>query len=247
MGKRALTQELLDTLLLYFRSHPAAFTDAAKHAGCTRGTASKAWGKGFPQFFKGKPLQLVLLEEQEAARAALLRDTQAKQLAQEKEREEARAQAVEARKQEGMMVRGARAVTSNALLMARECVDGAKSLSKKLRQLLEAESAKPIPDMKPEKMVTLLRETTLLVARLNNAAHITMQMERLHLGQPTDILGITAIGAIREDISYEEVELRIKAAQQALEDARKSSGVHGGLRVIEGGVAPQALASGDDE
>lgn len=225
MGARAITQDLVTALLDFFRRSPGEISEAARYAQCSRPTARKAWNKGFPHHHGGKSLQQVIQEEQAAARAAMLREAQEKSAQAERDREASRTAAVQARKEEGMMVQGTRAVTGQAILMAQEVISGSRALSKRLRKILENEAVKPTPDLNPLAMMGLLREASLIINRLNDAAHQTMQMERLHLGEPTSIVGVAVSGGnIPLDITIEEAEIRVKAAQAAIAAHRRAQG-----------------------
>lgn len=155
----------------------------------------------------------------------MLREAQEKSAQAERDREASRTAAVQARKEEGMMVQGTRAVTGQAILMAQEVISGSRALSKRLRKILENEAVKPTPDLNPLAMMGLLREASLIINRLNDAAHQTMQMERLHLGEPTSIVGVAVSGGnIPLDITIEEAEIRVKAAQAAIAAHRRAQG-----------------------
>lgn len=227
MSSRAITQDLVAALLDFFRRQPGDISEAARYAQCSRPTARKAWAKGFPGHHNGKPLEQVIKEEQAAARAEMLRETQARAAQAERDREDARKAAVQARKEEGMMVQGTRAVTGQAIVMAQKVITGSNALAERLKQILQTEATKPTPDLTPIAMMNLLREASLVVNRLNDAAYQTMQMERLHLGEPTTIVGVTATtggGNVPIDITLEEAEIRIKAAQAAVAAHRRALG-----------------------
>ena len=57
-------------------------------------------------------------------------------------------------------------------------------------------------------------------------AKTVMDMERLHLGAPNTVIGITTTGpGVSDDLTMEEAELRIAAAQQAVEQVRRIRGL----------------------
>lgn len=229
MGSRRITPDLIERLVQAFRDD-MSFAKAAIHAGCDPATSARAFKVGWPR--KGfPPISQVLKDEQIAARAALQRDHAAKIAAQEKERDEARKQAVQSRAQEGQMVTLARTASLQAITVSSQLLGGARKLAGVVAKQLEAESQKaPADQMSPHGIVGLLDRITTISEKINRAAHQAMVMERLHLGQPTDI--IAHVDQSDDDMTLEAAELRIKAAQQALESAQRTTR-H--LTVIEGG------------
>jgi hypothetical protein len=247
MPRAVITDEVFDRLVQAFRESPGNIEHARRAAQCGRKLAERAWEKGWPNFRNGVSVQDIFREEQQAARAKLLAEAAAKTAMAEKEREEARKQAIEARKQEGQLVTMARQSCLQAMVVVGTCITAGKTLAMSLKKHIDEEAKKPdtIPDphdptktipnpyrLPMSQAIYMLGRIADITGRLNAAAHLAMQMERLHLGQPNEIIGITTG---KEDITLEEAELRIRAAEQALVDAKNVA--NGGLRVITGGLA----------
>lgn len=242
MSARAMTQDVYDRITLAFRTEGQNFLGVSRAAKVHVQTARKAWETGWPR--RGwRPIRAVFLEEQLSARAALLREQAAEAAAREaarrKEREDARAQAVQARAQEGQLVSLARGASLAAVSTAAGLMISARKLGAQVKAYLEDEAAKA-PDQKlgVDDSVDLLRRVVSINEAINRSAMQTMQMERLHLGKPTEIIQLT--DAEDEEVTFEDMEARVSAAASALEAARRRES----LTVIEGGGA--AKASGDD-
>lgn len=236
MGRRAITQEVYENIVRAFHEvdkHGTAavpeYTHAARLAGVDRKTAERAWSVGWPK--KGMPsVQSVMVEEQLAARARLQAEHATKIAQQQREREEARKQAVEARAQEGQVVQLARTSSLQALAISNQLLGGARKLAGIVRTTLEAEATKPPTEqMSARALLDLMGRVTSMSESINRAAHAAMTMERLHLGQPTQIIEHVDD---RDDLTMEEAMLRVQAAQQAIDTAQRSAK----LTVIQGGV-----------
>lgn len=239
MARVPITDQIYDALVQGFRESPGNLEHARRRARCGRDMAKRAWERGWPHFRNGKSIQDLFLDEQQAARSALIQEQAAKLAAAEREREDARRQAIEARKQEGQIVQLARGTSVQALVLVGQIVTGARALAGTLKKQLEAEAAKPAADMSPKEIVYLLGRVAEITARLNNAAELAMKMERLHLGEPTSLIGITtAGGSVADELTLDEAELQIEAAQQALRDAKRAVG--GTAAVAPGQTSGQA-------
>lgn len=242
MGRKAITPETYELLIKAFRD-PAAQTGphgvnmaaAARLAGVHVRTAERAYLEGWPR--KGMPsVQSVFVDEQLEARARLAREAQERVEAAAREREAARRHAVEARAAEGKMVELARTSASQALAVSNTLLAGARKLAVTLKGKLEAEAAAQEPGMTSTQQLHLLSRVVTLADAVNRQARTAMLMERLHLGEPTEIVEHLDD---RTDLSAEEVQLRIEAAQQALASVR---GGQARLQVIEGGGGAAPLA-----
>lgn len=231
MPRRAITQEVWDALVASFRNAPAGYSQAARAAGCDRRTATKAYEKGLEQWGEHKPIKDIILAEQTAARAAIQREQVAKAAMQEKERDDARKQAVESRKVEGQLVALARANSLNALAATAQVFQLARQLAARVRAKLEkiiaddqaadqaiCEHCGRAADTTPINVaISLLHSITALGRRVNEQALDGMRMERVHLGEPTEIIGIKEDA--KAPISKADAESRLAIAKQAVERA----------------------------
>lgn len=229
MARRSITVEFYERLVVAFRQEGHNYSAASRHADCMRATAEKAWEHGWPK--KGfKPIKQVMLDEQMAARSRVLADQAAKQAMKEKEAETARTQAVQARAQEGQMVQLARGASLQALSVSSSLLMGARQLAAQVKIALENEAKKPPTEqMSIGSTLSMLSRVVSISSSINSAAHEAMVMERLHLGKPTDIIGV--VDGDMDSITLEDASARIAAAQQALESANRAVK----LTLIEGG------------
>jgi hypothetical protein len=243
-------------LLTALRTEPGNLNAAAKHAGVTWNTAQKAWEKGskkhgFP------PLKQVIEQEQIKARALLEAERRSKLAAIALEKEQAREGAVAARKQEGQMTQLVRASSLLALRavtsLSREAVGLAETINKRIEQekkhldlwiqyddaVLRGDPSAQLPPFAHppslNNLLSILNRTADYAGKITHCARQAMDMERIHLGEPTHIIGIA--DATPKDITLDEVQIRRDNAVRALEGATRS----GGLRVIQGGNAEPVI------
>lgn len=191
------------------RNHPTDFTLAARKAGITVGTAHRAYTIGVAYLHK-PPLREHLAKEQEAARARLAKKSD-DALAQQ---EEARKDAVETVLWEGKLVRQARASAVRVAAYGGELLAAAEPLAKQIaawiqqnRDVTNAEGAS-----------AGLRVLERLANFSQRGAELTrafMEMERLRLGEPTNIIGLEAIGNMTTDQAMHEIDAAARAAARA--------------------------------
>ena len=236
---------MFDRLISAYRESPGNVEHARRFAGCGRDLAQRAWVRGWPHFRGGLSIQLVFQDEQRKARAQLLAEQAARSAMADREREDAHKQAVEARKQEGQMVNLARGGSLQGLTIVGQLVAGGRVMAAKVKKLLDEEAAKPdtIPDpihagvtipnpyrMNMTDQLVILGRIASISRQLVDMAQQSMEMERLHLGEPAHIIGIRDLS---DDMSLEEADLRLQAAHQAINEAQRAHGFH----VVQGGAS----------
>jgi hypothetical protein len=241
-GARQITEEQWDKLLDSFReSAPpvrSAATAAAKAAGVSRKTAVKAWGSGVAYLGK-EPIRDTILEEQMAARAgatdaleaAAREQTQAQADRAYAEAEKARADVIRARRQEGEMVRAQRgnlvAMIGITGTILRGAIKQARELEKALATGKDPATGKALTI---REKITVLWQVNRIVAQTANASSDVIKMERLLLGEPTEIVGHMDLGDMTEEQALADIFEAYQAAQRV--QARRES-----LTVIHGGKA----------
>jgi hypothetical protein len=139
----------------------------------------------------------------------------------EEERDAARRQAVEARTQEGQMVRLSRANTLGLLGSLAKLQPAVSHLADQLRAAILSGQIDPL-DAAP-----LMRQIASTVKDAVYASQIVVELERLHLGSPTAIIGVQTL-----EMTPAEAAREIEDAKAALDRARAM-----GLSVLEGGAA----------
>lgn len=246
-GKR-ISQEQYQDMLASYREDPSNYNKAANSSGCTWATAKKAWLEGWPDL-EMPAIHDVLQGEQHAARAKLQRSKDQDDTEALKEAEEARNQAISARKDEGRLVELARKSAAQGLATTHALSESARSLAMALlprldlevqtlqqwtryeTQVLHAGDAadnKPLRDgWEPTKVLSTIRTITELMRQMSAISKETMELERLYLGAPTTVIGLTAVGPGTEpELTMAELEARIYAAAQAVENVRKARGLY---------------------
>lgn len=241
MGRRQITIDDFDALIEAYRMMPDNHLHASQWSGVARATAKRAWERGYPGFYAGKSIKQLFDEEAKDARRRLLAEQALARDAAEQERLDARRQAILARAEEGQMVGIARKVALGGTVTAATLGQMAQRMAREAQQLLEVELAKPLADR--ELGVTALVKLSERIAKVQKQVietdHEVMRLERLYLGQPTDIIGITDAD---DGLTLDEVEVTIQAAVQAFQHARQNLG----LTVIDGGLAQNVVDFDED-
>ncbi len=223
-GRTPYSRELYDLLVGAFRERPGEFTVVSQMVGCTRACATHAWKKGWvPRVPWAKPISLLLEEEKEAARALVAQ----RNLSEAEEagllREQARREAIEAHAAEGQMVRLARSDATSLLAAVGKLQPSLHRLSEKLGRMLMDDGEK----MTRREAAALLGMLSRTTKEALAAGQVAIELERLHLGAPTQILGVQDVG----EMSTEEAVREIEAAAAALKRA-KTMGLVSGVNEV---------------
>jgi hypothetical protein len=240
------------SLLEAYRIRPGAYRHAAKQTGVAEPTARRYWLFGHPDApdIRKRPIQDVLKEEQETARARLveLQDkTEQLQLEIEAQRRAAASAAAlkdstDTRVAEAQLIRLARGATTGVLVSLTGLTKGLSSLSKRVAVSLEelgkltdaAGNALPSLSLgEMDRAVTLVRDVTSAIRAANEAGKQAMEMERLLLGEPTSHVQHHHL----VEVTVDEAERRMAAGQRALERAKARGFIVEG-RVLPGPGAP---------
>lgn len=241
INERRITLQQWENMLASYRelSPPVqgAITAAAQAAQVNRRTATRAWEKGFG--YLGKvPIQEVLLEEKFAARATAMdvtlaaarEQTQAQADRAYQEAERARADAVKSRRQEGDMVRAQRGNLMALIGVSGSVLRGALKQAREIEKIVET-GVDPANNQKltlGQKVDTLWKLSRIVAQTATSSAEV-IRMERLLLGEPTEIIGTLELGDLSEDQAIAEIREAQEAAQRILERRSK-------LRVVGGGA-----------
>lgn len=247
MARRPITPQFYDQLLAAFRERPGEFAPAGRRAICDERTAKRAWFQGWPEL--GFPPIIKALEaEQEKARAEMQRREIETKLAMDRADEETRnaavAQALKARAEVGEVLKGARAVALGNLAAIARITPGILLLADRIKTDLKELSANPVQPSKfdaegnvlemkrfsTRELLEMSQRYMHLSDSLSKQAQRTVQMERLYLGLPTEIVGV-------QEMPLEEAIAEIEGAYHELEQARAR-----GLVALDGGKARNAQA-----
>lgn len=223
---RPLSKDIAERLLEAFRTKPGVGAHAARHAGVTPQTARNAWQKGLrigghPEY--RRPFKDILEEEQLEARArmasveeeARTRAIEAEAQRRMEAQEKAITDATKTREEEAAMVRLARSASMVLLNNITGVAAGAAKLGRKVREALELQAQNPDPLTLAEasRVTTILGRLTTALRQSNDAAQRAIEMERLLLGEPTQILGVAHLDAL----TVEQARQKLEAAQRALD------------------------------
>lgn len=235
----AITGEQYRLLVRSYREEPGGVSKAAREAGLSRPTARKAWTSGIGVWVaKGQeeaapPIKETVEEEQKAARASLL-ERQAERAVVDAEK--ARQDVIQARKQEAELVRGERAnvmaLIGTTGVILQGAIASAHEIQKALRTGKDPVTGKPI-GLKDH--VVILERIARLVRQAGESAVDVVRLERLLLGEPTEILGIRDLDSISEEDAIRELAEAGEVARRMAARRKRD-----GFTVIDGGKEESA-------
>ena len=226
MGLRAITQKVFEEIIEAYRSNPDNPNGVAIKVKIDRRTAIKSWETGWPNLGMD-PIREIFEKERLAARAELQAKQAATRYQMEKERDDAVKHASNARAQEAQMLNLSRASALQSLAVATQLIQSSRQLSVVVKTGVE-QIAKKLQD-DPESITAgtidqCLRWLT-AISRIssenNRLAHEAMVMERLHLGEPTSIIGVQQQ---MMDMSTEDLVVRLQTAKDSLAAALAAGG-----------------------
>lgn len=225
MPGHIVTDEQYNRLIEAFRTAPSHYSEAGRAAGISAHTARKCFHEGYPKYGK-KAIADILREEQEHARAKLAEmEAQAERTAIELDalrKADAKLKAVddvtESRVQEAQMIRMGRSAATNLLMVLTNLSKGTTRIGERIQRTLEAMGSDetPLSPLEVTNMTRLVSNLSLALRQTHEAASRAMEMERLLLGEPSKIVGITHL----EDVTVDEAQRRIDAANRALARAK---------------------------
>lgn len=215
MSRRAITPATYAALTASFRVHVGRTTVVANAVGVVQRTAKKAWETGFgPEM---PSIRDVFEQEQIKARALAQQAEENRHKEALRTHKDASAHAAAALAQEAQMIALSRGGSLSALgagatlsISARELAGLIKSRVETAVKLpTEASGALTIAEA-----LALLQRATTIMSQINAMAHETMQMERLHLGEPAHVVQVTLDA---REMSEVEQRVRIENAKSAID------------------------------
>lgn len=211
-----------DKLVAFFRRNPGQVKKAAKYVGIGVMTARRYWHEG-NKTEQWPPIKHLLRQEKAEARANLARSLADRILDEEDYKDKidlelTRIQAVNTSVEEGRMVALSRAATSELQVALVKLSPGVQKLVEALNNELQLYAEMEVIDL--DKAFTILRRYASVIKDANTAAQMAMEMERLHLGEPTQHIGLTLDGV--EDMSLEDAAKEVEAAAAAVKRAKES-------------------------
>lgn len=233
-------QQLYDRLVEAYKKWPGQHVKAAKQAGCAYATARGHWIDGSPRIGR-PPIRAESETVKKTAKAdRALQDVTgaASDAAVELARDAlVRTDAERTRASLAKLCEAAREVTLGNFAVIAGQLRAINDLNARIDLELKALSLDPWMDIEkdgagvvlrrrrvtPREMLELQGLVALTASRLVRAAFSALQMERLHLGLPTAIVGV-------EEMSLEEAVALIETAGAELQQAKDK-----GLVVLQGG------------
>ena len=207
-----------------YREIPGDAQYCAKQAGVSRPTAVKAWEEGWPH--RGWPPIRTILEEEKILARATRAATQAmvweqplpelqekiqSGFAAEVAERMAKDDAIAVRAREGEMVNLSRENTIALMQTTSKLIQGAFEKAGELMVTIKADDC----PMTGSEVVKLVTNVAYLTKTAAEAAKMTMEMERLLMGQPTEIVGLDV-----RNMSLEDAARTIQLSMQAYERIR---------------------------
>jgi len=212
MAYRLVDKELYDKMVIAYREYGKNFRKVSRVVGAGIKTVRRGWEIGWPQR-NFKPIKDCIFDDQVAARAAIQSAQETAISEREAMVDEARRHAIDARKQEGGMVRMVRGGAVNVLAQALKLLKASGPLSVEIETELLHEMSLPRDKrtLDIKSLIDLLERISRYTQSGAALADVAMRLERLHLGQPEQIVGVQV-----EDMSPEQAMLELKEAEAAL-------------------------------
>lgn len=228
-------QEVYDRIVEAFRDWGYNFAAVARAALIAPRTAKRAWELGWPerQFL---PVREVLRQERELARSGFTEDEAMelrKRTIRERERrlaevrEQAAEDAIRAREQEAQGVRLARNLAINQLAALARLGPAVNQLTHQLAEKINDQGWLQATSV--DEVTKLLTRLSLTSRRVLECGALAMKMERVLLGEPTEVIGHQEMSPA--SMSLDEVAHHAERARRAAEHLRSK-----GLTVIAGGA-----------
>lgn len=221
-----ITQEKWDLALQSFRDATpplrGAFKLCTQNAKIDHKTAKKLWERPC-QYLGQPPIKEIIAEEQLATRAGVIDaieaaahdQTAAQQDRAYHEAEKSRADVIKARRQEAEMVRAQRgnlmALISVTGRVLRGIIKRATVLEKALAEGVDPATGKPLT-LKAQ--IDMMWKVNRMVSQTATASADVIKMERLLLGEPTEIVGTMDIGDMSEEQAMKEIREAYEAANR---------------------------------
>ena len=217
MARRVLTQELYDRLVEGFRRAPGNASHAARVADCDRRMAARGWNQGWlNQVTWARPIRDVIKEEMEAARAERLKLQEREREQQTQDREKARQDSVKAAAEEGQAAAIARANSIAIGGIIQGLLRGLIPLTRRVQESLATE------DLRPREIARMLGDAAWIVKHGNEAIKTAFELERIRLGEPTNVIGIQNN---MTDVTTEEAVEELLGIERTLRRAVNQTGV----------------------
>lgn len=239
MSGSKVDQATYDKLVEAYRLDPGNHSAASRYAGVQRRTARRVWDHGNEA--KGwKPAKVLIAEDVELAKAKtqleqdrleLMEDQVAVEM--ERDREAIRLHSVAARKEEAALVVLARQAAIRSIAAAAAASEGLKGAMERIgKELKEMAEGGPMSKKELAMVSSITRRYASTLREVVVAGQLSMEMERLYLGKPTEIVGVTT------DLDTMPLDDLVRLA--GYQDGVLQRAAQRGLVVLEGGLKKDA-------
>lgn len=232
-GKRIASIESYEKILEAYRDAPGNHSRASKATGHDRKTCKKVWDNGWAYDW-APPISEVIEREQELARVRVARQTvddaeiqgfmdttaaaelkRQEHLQLMKERQAAKGHAIKSRAEEGEMVQGLRKAVMVAEGTMLRCAVGFQELADAVNIELRQLALPGNKNFKVGAAIGYLRRYAATIRETSHAAREAMELERLLLGEPQQIVGIQNLGDL-DEATAEQCMDEIERAHRAI-------------------------------
>lgn len=211
MARRIIDRPLYEKLVEAYRMEPGNHSNAARHGQCDRRMAKRAYEQGWKNQPWAVPIKELLADDTVRARAKRQEMRTREYLEAEDRMLAAKKDAADARAQEGKLVAGARQSAIGLVGYSMSLLKGARPLVAQLVMALEN-----VQDVAPTKAMSMLKEISRLSAQSVSISQEAMRLERLHMGQPEQIIGFSDLKDISDEDLHAEI-LEVEAALRSIE------------------------------
>lgn len=220
-------QDRYDAIAAQYRALGYTPTKVAAACHVNVRTAMRYWHLGCPEI-GAEPIHVVITREQIEARRRIEEEKRAETQAN---RAAVTENATETRKKEGQILELQRAAVLQNSVVATNLAMGARRLAEMVNRKLQALADTPdkVDVFDAVKLLKTVADTT---GKITAAAHELMEMERLHLGEPTQIIEL-----VKEELTVSEIEARVEAAQRALRRVQSVTATRGVIDTTASSVA----------
>ena len=207
MSRKAISRELYEQMLEAFREEPGNISYVAQKCNVEYRTATKCWKVGWESKYFD-PAKDVVEQEQLEARSRVASEKAKRNLETVSIKSEVvRQDAIEIRTHETKMVRGARENCIALMACSQKLLGGAFQLAAKLGEQLKTEQ------LGVKDGLAVVATIGKLIKDGNESAKLSLVLERLLVGAPTEIIGLT-------NITVEEAESECRRALATIEMAK---------------------------
>lgn len=235
MGRRAITAELFNELVRAFRLQPGIYGAAARATGTAHKTAKRAWLKGWES--KGFPaIKDIMTEERQAVRAMAALEETEEGLAQKREilkefqdelhghleLEASKMHAMQVKMEELQMLGLARKNLNSSLQSMLSLAEPAELLASRLGAAIRdfatsTDNALVFGTKEYTQAHRAFRGVAMGLRDITTAVKTTLEAERLHMGEPTEIIGHKDL----DEMSVEDLMAEIEQADSAIAEGKR--------------------------